>query len=213
MANKGFLQSIFNVLLSTVLLSFSCRESHKETPVEKVLPTRISYRLDRKAIPETLLTLNTQPGSVRVPGKLEENLFGKFFCDRAEFYIINHPQNNLYASSVESITLCYLDGELRQARYALSGNVVNRLIRDFGNFSIMGLDIRNREVIAAGKILRRTDGQLVLNPKLDRYEMRWRFGDKEVRYRVRPDSNFPFVYMERVLGYERELKAIESDCI
>jgi len=75
---------------------------------------------DNKEVPEKLLTLNTPPTATSTQEDIEENLFGKFFCDRAEFYVIKNPQNEVYATRPESITLFYLDGELRQTKYIRS---------------------------------------------------------------------------------------------
>lgn len=172
-----------------------------------------SWKLDNKEVPEGLLTLNTHPRAESAQEDIAGNLFGKFFCDRASFYIIKNPKNEIFSSRPESITLFYLDGELRQTKYVLRHGIATNLLRELGSFRIAGLDRRNRDLISARKIVQRTENGVQLNSQLDNYELKWTFGDKEIRYRVRRNSKEKFVYVEKVSTYEKEFKAIEKYCM
>jgi len=57
-----------------------------------------------KNVPKQLLALNTKLISSSNEGDIKENLYGKFFYDRAEFYIIKNPKNKIHSSSIKSIT-------------------------------------------------------------------------------------------------------------
>jgi hypothetical protein len=205
----------WTVILLGILTLISCERTNKDTLTKDKESTLIqqSKKFDNKEVPEKLLTLNTQPKIESTQENIDENLFGKFFCDRAEFYIIKNPKNKIYSSSPESITLYYLDGELRQTKYILDGNIVTNLLHDLGGFKITGLDFKNREIISGRQIIIKTEKGIIMNSKLDNYELKWTFGDKEIKYRVSADSKDKFVYVEKVKNYENEFKTIEKYCI
>jgi hypothetical protein len=84
---------------------------------------------------------------------------------------------------------------------------------ELGGFRIIGFDFKNREVITAGPIISETPGGNVLNPALDNYELRWTFGNKEIRYRVNPESTDQYIYLEKEKNYEAKYKNVERYCI
>lgn len=142
-----------------------------------------------------------------------ENLFGRFFCDRAEFYIIEKPSHSIYSTSTESITLFYLDGNLKQTKYNLQADIVNQLIKDFGNFKIIGYDQKNKNIITSQQVMIKSNNKNVLNQKLDNFEIRWKFVDKEIRYRLNLNDSMKYTYTERDVNYEKEFLAVERFCV
>src|SRR3990170_3931863 len=61
---------------------------------------------NHQQVPPSLLTLSAQ-AQKEVADKTQlpkENLYGKFFGERAEFYIIKEPKNKLYEAKVKSLT-------------------------------------------------------------------------------------------------------------
>ena len=169
-------------------------------------------KLDNKVVPEKLLTLDSSPNGVAKEDSVSENLFGKFFCDRAEFYIIKNPQNRVYSKGVKSITLYYLDGALRQTKYSLKDDIVKTLLHELGSFKIIGLDPRNREIISARQIIIQSEKGATMNNNLDNYEIKWTTSNKEIKYRVNRESRDKFIYIEKAKDYEREFKMIEKHC-
>jgi len=208
-----------NILLIAFvsLVWIQCKEEPQKTKESAVAmtdkPGTREVTLNERTVPEKLLTLSTRPVEVMDEGRIDDNLFGKFFCDRASFYIIDNPQNKIYSSDAESITLYCLDGQLMQTRYFLTSNIVTDLLQQLGSFSITGLDFENREIIRSRDILTRVNGKPALNVKLNNYELKWKFGDKEIKYRVDNDSAQRYAYVERVSNYDKEFKAIEKFCI
>lgn len=203
------------VLIILAILSLTCCERTKKTSIsgnEKEDSTEPSKTLDHKEVPEKLLTLNTEPTLEKIPEQIDENLFGKFFCDRAEFYVIKDPQNKIYFTRPESITLYYLDGELRQTKYILSEDIGKNLLNGLGGFKIKGLDLKNREIISAKQIITKTKDGAMLDSRLNNFELRWTFGDKEIKYKVNTEAKEKFVYVEKVRNYEREFLAVEKYC-
>jgi hypothetical protein len=208
-------------MLKTILITFillpviSCDKTNKSIPKEnRIFIQEKSRKLDNKELPEKLLTLATEPKTDDEIGDIEENLFGKFFCDRAEFYIIKNPVNQIYSTSAESITLYYLDSELCQTKYILNNDIKEVLIKQWGDFKILGLDYKNRDVIKTGEILIKTTNGWTLNERLNNYELKWTIRDKEIKYRVKSDKfGKKFMYLEKSKDYEREFKQIEKHCV
>lgn len=191
----------------------SCKEKREENNSDKQLVSteRKVVKLDGQKVPDRLLTLNTESNREVLQGTARGNLFGKFFCDRAAFYIIKNPQNNVFSTKANSIILYYLDQQLRQTKYILSDDIVTHLINSLGNFSITGLDQRNSKIIMARRVVTKKDQRWEFNEELDNYELEWTYGDKQIKYKVSPHNHEgPFVYLEKVKDYEKEFKALEK---
>jgi hypothetical protein len=205
----------YSIILPLMILVLSSCGTGGDSSIQSKEPALAEQpgEPESKEVPEEMLALNTQPVTKTAQVNIDEDLFGKFFCDRAEFYINKNPQNQLYSSKTNSITLYYLDNELRQTKHALASDISTFLLRDLGSFRMTGFDTKNRELIRAGKVVIKTKNGVVLNSKLDNFELRWIFDDKEIKYRVNTKSTTPFVYAEKVRGFEKEFKAIEKYCI
>ncbi len=203
-----YLHFIFLIFL------FCCNET-KEIDAEKpqdAKPGRI-VKLDGRQVPDRLLTLNSASNADVLRASVSGNLFGRFFCDRAEFYIIKNPQNIVFSARANSIVLYYLDQQLRQTKYVLSTDIVTPLINSLGSFTIVGLDAKNRDIIRSKRIVHKTDKGWKFNTKLDNYELEWTLGEKQIKYIVNPHQfEGPYVYLEKVKDYEKEFKALERIC-
>lgn len=198
------------------ILTLTCCEQSKTDSLladNHSFSSNTAKNLNNKEIPESLLELETQSRAETTQENIDENLFGKFFCDRAEFYIIKNPQYEIYYAKPESITLYYLDGKLLQTKYILSNDIATNLIRNLGNFKITGLDSKNREIITHSNVIVKTEKGIILNAELNNYEIKWAFGEKEISYRVNAGLNDKFFYIEKVKDYNKEFKAIEKYCI
>jgi hypothetical protein len=180
---------------------------------KKLLQRKPASHLNNAEVPEGLLTLkNENPGEVN-RDTLMGNLFGRFFCDRAEFFVIDDPTNEIYSKRPSTIVLYFLDGALCQSKYELEENISDRLFTELGKCRIRGLDARNKMIIAANEIRINSNGSTMFNPKLDNYELRWTMGDKEIRFRVeRIKDRKTFTYTERLKSYEKEMDRIETYC-
>ena len=175
--------------------------------------------LNNKKVPDELLVLDAEQDSTEVAGILragvaspdvEGNLFGKFFNNRASFFIIESPTNKIHNSGVKSITMYYLDGKLSQAKYVLERNVLDSLVQQYGRFRIKAFDPKNREILASGAVLVETEEGLVMNDQLDNFEMRWALGDMQIKYRVNlKEGKEPFLYTERLESYEKNFRRVE----
>lgn len=204
------------ILLIALILLSACQVKPDENDDTDFLVVKKKelVKLDDQKVPDRLLTLNTEAKTEVMQGSVSGNLFGKFFCDRAEFYIIKNPQNNIFSAKANSIVLYYLDQQLRQTKYALTKDIVTQLVNSLGSFSIVGLDNKNRKIVRSKRIVNKTKNGWTFNNQLDRYELEWTFGDKQIKYRVNPDNHEGhFVYLEKTKDYEKEFKALEKYCI
>jgi hypothetical protein len=176
--------------------------------------------LDQQKVPQELLTLARHSqeqemvaegeGSLLQDGLPKENLYGKFFNERAEFYIIEKPQNSLYRSKVNKLTLYYLDGQLSQTRYILAEDIVDDLLQIYGSFSITGHDAKNQALIRSRQIFTDTPNGRVLNKALDNYQISWQLEQQQIRYRVNKHERASrFNYLERVKAYKKTFSEIE----
>ena len=210
---KNVKNSLIMALAFCFLLACGQRKGEDANAIQqKKKETKAS--LNKQEVPQELLTLaaDTQVQQ-RQAGKesiLKENLYGKFFDERAEFYIIKEPQNSLYQTKVKKLTLYYLDGELSQTRYILEADIIDQLIKQYGAFGITGHDAKNQELIRARQILIYTPQGQVFNKDLDNYQISWRVDEKLIRYRVNkyePENRFN--YLERLKDYKRAFSEIE----
>lgn len=145
--------------------------------------------------------------------ELEGNLFGKFFCDRAEFYVIESPNDRVYNAQARALTLYYLDGVLSKKKYKLTVDIHAELIKSLGNFSITGFDKKNNALIRKREILVRTQTGLALNKALDNYELKWENEKGMVTYRVRFLNGKPtYHYIEKEPRYDSHFKSLEISC-
>lgn len=215
LSNKYFINSTVIIVLIGVGIIAYHEEATNPTQLnlkpEPILEVK-QKNLDSEIVPQQLLTLNTTPKTNIEQGDLRGNLFGKFFFNRAEFYVIENPQNKIYSSHTESITLFYLDGELCQTKYLLENNIVSHLIKDLGNFNIKGFDIKNRDIISSGtSIIKIERKQLLIHKDLDNYQLKWSVGNKEIIYRVSTAQGYEkYEYTQKRKDYEQEYKAIEK---
>jgi len=142
-------------------------------------------------------------------GDMDEDLYGKFFSDRAVFYVIDKPEKYMLDCSVKQMTVCYLDQKLAQVKYNLDGNPANELIR--GNAAaklrIMGCDSINRKVLNSEPPVIKEGDRHVINKHLTNYLLRWKLNNKETLLRVKGDE---CEYIERILDYPVAFKSIET---
>lgn len=207
--------TVLNFLTTSMaasLLLVACNPSHQQTETKET--TVNVSEAKEPAIQTDLLSLVSDTEAVPVDLPSSEHFFGKFFNDRAEFFIIESPSNTLYQSGIHSITLFHLDGRLQQTKYVVEENIESKLLQHLGPCKIIPLDSVSKVVAASQKIVTSEKGRLVMNPLLTHYELKWTDEDKLIRYRVRRDqTKETFTYIESSKNYEQEMKEIERAAI
>ena len=142
---------------------------------------------------------------------LEDHLFGKFYGDRAGFYIIKNPDNRIFGHKVHSITLYYLDGKLYKTKYVVNDNLVNDLINIYPQFKIRGFDESNRSILKKEAIFYRIKKKWFLNDNLSNYDIHWKVGESDMRLRINKYSGEePYQYIIKNGNYEKALAKIEN---
>lgn len=141
---------------------------------------------------------------------LEDYRFGKFFGDRAEFFVIQNPESKIFNSNVSKIILYYLDGTHCQSRFILAENVSDRMIAQYGTFTITPLDERNRNLLSEQSVMITDNGKMRINPLLTRYELLWKLPSKHIRIHVDMENPYePYVYTEHIPDYHRIFRELE----
>ena len=142
--------------------------------------------------------------------ELGKDLFGKFFQERAEFYIIENPNKTIYNHPVKTITLYFLDGKLSKTKYELDADISDDLIHSYGTFTIKGYDSITRRLFKTEKIVDRVNNKKILNKNLVNYELKWEMSSKFIFTRV--DKSGPKVryeYIESLKNYDARFRGVE----
>jgi hypothetical protein len=158
------------------------------------------------------------PVPVRLGGRdsvadydLEDHLFGKFYGDRAGFYIIKNPSDKIFGHKVNSITLLYLDGRLYKTKYVVEDNIANDLINLYPRFYIRGFDEFNRRILKNEEIYYRGKSRWYLNDNLTNYDIRWKIGDNIMRLRInKNDPEESYQYIVKNQQSEKTFSVIEQ---
>lgn len=141
---------------------------------------------------------------------LDDYRFGKFFRERAEFFIIKNPKSKILDSGISTIVLYYLDGVHCQTRFILNENIADKTIAQYGTFSITPLDQHNKTILQQAPVLIDHNGQKKLNPALTRYELQWKLPTKYIRLRVDKENAYePYMYSEHVPNYDKLFRELE----
>jgi hypothetical protein len=195
------------VIFTVMCLSCEKKISEKDEFVdEKEKPIQKS----EKNVSERFLRIDGSTDTLR-SYELGKNLFGKFFKQRAEFYIIENPNKTLYNKPVKSITLYFLDGALAKTKYELDDDISDDLIQSYGTFTIKGYDTLTRGLFKREKIISVNNQRRSLNKNLTNYELKWELESKFVYARVNKSAKKKkFEYIEALKHYSSKFRQLES---
>jgi len=190
------------------LALISCEKaSEKEEEQQDLDPAEI--KKSEKNVSERFLRIDGTLDTLR-QYELGKDLFGKFFQERAEFYIIEDPNKTIYNHPVKSITLYFLDGKLSKTKYELDADISDDLIHSYGAFTIKGYDSITRRLFKTEKIVDRVNNKKILNKNLISYELKWEMSSKFIYTRV--DKSGPKVryeYIESLKNYDAKFRGVE----
>jgi hypothetical protein len=191
-----------------IVLCLSCEKQAVKN--EDLPPKEKPIQKSEKNISERFLRIDGRTDTLR-KYELGKNLYGKFFQQRAEFYIIENPNKTIYNKPVKSITLYFLDGALAKTKYELDDDISDNLIQSYGTFTIKGYDTLTRGLFKREKIISVRDQKKMLNKNLVNYELKWDLESKFVYTRV--DKSAPkkrFEYIEALKHYTDKFRKLES---
>jgi hypothetical protein len=145
-----------------------------------------------------------------VPVNLSKNLYGKFFYDRAEYYVIDNPTNKLWGKAVLQTTLYYFDGQLYKVRHLMEEDISSDLINGYRKFKIKALDSLSRSVLKSQAAVFRMNDHLLLNDNLSRYELTWDKGTQLVKWKTSEVGEGKyFEYSECLADYRKKYRELE----
>ncbi len=198
----------FIALLFIVLNSCQTGPKHKLVISGNLLD---SVQVSDSVRPSRILSVKLDDKDTLERYDLDEHLFGRFFGNRASFYIIKNPNNRINGVKVKSMTLYYLDGSLFKTKYILDKNISEFLINNYPQFTLRGFDVGNRKILSNEKIFYRKKKKWYLNSTLDNYEIIWRLGRNEMKMRVNAnDTIATYQYIVNNKNYDRILTSIEN---
>lgn len=195
-------------LLFIYFLLMACKpESGQEVVQEE--PDLTEIKKSEKNVPERFLRIDGTLDTLR-RYELGKDLFGKFFQQRAEFYIIENPNKTIYNHPVKSITLYFLDGTLSKTKYELDADISDDLIQSYGTFTIKGYDSITRSLFKREKILDKVNNKKILNKNLINYELKWELSSKFIFTRVDKSSQKArYEYIESLKNYDSTFREVE----
>lgn len=142
----------------------------------------------------------------------QEHLYGKFFDDRAEFYIVENPELYISSSQVNRLTLYFIDGTLCKKKYELDSDISTELMKAYGGFRFRALNDTTYKLSRSEKIVLKTKEGNVVNDKFNRFQMKWEDEDVDIRYVVFKDSLAGQLELIEELGaYKQLLRAAELE--
>lgn len=193
-------------MLFFLVVLMSC-ETGQRTDEKDTKEAQTSRR--EKNIPDRLLRIDGNVDTLRSYA-LGNSLFGKFFRQRAEFYVIENPNKTLYNHPVKSITLYFLDGALAKTKFELDDDISDDLIQSYGTFSIIGYDTLTRKMLKTEKVVQAINEKKVLNKNLMNYQLKWDRHTKFIYARVdKSQHKKRFEYIESIKDYDEKYKEVE----
>jgi hypothetical protein len=191
------------VFLSAVLILslFSC--SHKKE-------STLLLKDERKPVATPQINSFGKEISQLSQKELDQSLYGRFFYDRAEYYIIHRPSNKLMGRDILKATLYYMDGQLYKVKYLLDVDIANDLVNRHRQFKVKPLDEISRSVLKNQAVAFKVDTVLSLNSNLRNYELTWNRGEKEIRWRTGADGHPSlYEYSESLPDYRKKFRELE----
>ncbi len=207
--NNYFRKPQLVFLLLVPLLLASCNLRHSPM-IRKHLVLKDSVNNSDSQRYVNMYSIRVDRRDTTVDYNLDEYLFGKFYGNRASYYIIKDPPNKIYGQKIKSMTLFFLDGQLYKTEYALERNIAFELINNYHQFSIRGFNEYNRSIMESETVFFKNNKRWYLNGHLDNYDIQWRVGNERMILRVdESNKDEPYRYIVKSLKYDRLLYSIE----
>lgn len=195
------------IILVVLVLTTACEKQKpvvkSNSPVVQMVPEQ------RYILPQDALAYTPKSDTIEQPW-LKDHFFGKFFQDRAEFFVIQNSASEIFGTPVKTIVLYYLDEQHCQSKFIVTENIADKLIARYGTFSLTALDDHNREVAEHENVLIEENGSKKLNRAFTHVELSWKLSDKIVRFRLNEQHKTePFVYTEHVPEFHNLYRSVE----
>ena len=197
-------------LTTGILLAILAASACTHQPAKKQIEKAEQKAEVKRVIPPPEEAASYQLSTTESRQWLEDYRFGKFFQERAEFFVIQDTKSKIFETRISTIIMYYLDGVHCQSRFILTENVADKLIAQYGTFTITPLDENNKRVLTEASVMINENGKKRINPELTHYELLWKLPSKYIRLHVDKDNPYePYVYSEHVPDYHRLFRELE----
>lgn len=196
-----------------VLTATQCtpKKTTKEEPVRKGLSESEKNANIDEAM--TFDLISVEIGANREQMQVsQEHLYGKFFDDRAEFYIVENPDLYIADALVHKLTLYFIDGTLCKKKYELDVDISQDLMKAYGGFRFKALNDTTYKLSREEQIVVKSDTGNIINDAFNRYQMRWEDDGVAIKYMVFKDTIAgQLELVEELLSYKELLRAAELE--
>lgn len=204
------------LLSSFTLIIFSCdkKAPQSETKIDPAQAVAENKEIIGEKEAPKVKSIDFDLAEDIVNNDIEEKLFGKFFDERAEFFIIKEPHKTIHNANVKKMTLFYLDGKLAKMKYILDSDISNALLNNYGSCKLKGLDPEDRYLMKNSEVIKKEDNSYTLSDKLNNFQIQWDLDDRTLVLRVQTKEDEKiFEFEEKILNYERYFKTMEINKI
>ncbi|MDQ3536715.1 MAG: hypothetical protein M3421_13930 [Bacteroidota bacterium] len=202
-------------ILSFTFFLYSCNTQNSDVQ-DKKIPETIQEQKEEATHLDILKnkTIDVDLDENMPLDEIEEQLFGKFFDERAEFFVIEEPHKTILNAKVKKLTLIFLDGKLSKLKYILDANISNELLNNYGKCKITGLDPENKYLMKNKDIIIKEKDKYLLSENLNNYQIQWDLGERSLLMRVLTIKDEKlYEYEEKIKDYEKYFKYLEYNNI
>jgi len=197
----------FSFIIFLFVLS-ACNTNRKDKQDTANVRCQLIGKGDPTAQEQTLITvkIGTSKSDIEID---DVHLHGKFFDDRAEFFVVEQPLLYLGDTKVEELTLYFIDGVLCKKKYELEKDISSDLMKTYGTFKFKALNDSSKVISKQEGVLAKGKKRTI-NNNLTYYRMKWPKNSPLLYYEYKRDSAMENRFLiEELASYKILLRQAE----
>lgn len=203
-------------LIYSVLVVFLMTNCSPKKPIETEAKINGLTESEKKANIDEAVTydlISVEIGATQEQLNVsQQHLYGKFFDDRAEFYIVENPDLYVSEALVNRLTLYFIDGTLCKKKYELDSDISQELMKAYGGFRFKALNDTTYKLSREENIVVKSDTGNFINDSFNRYQMKWEDEGVAIKYLVFKDTTAgQLELVEELISYKDLLRAAELE--
>ncbi|WP_258102011.1 hypothetical protein [Marinoscillum pacificum] len=203
-------------LIYSVLIVFLITKCTPKKPIETEAKIKGLTESEKKANIDEAVTydlISVEIGATQEQLNVsQQHLYGKFFDDRAEFYIVENPDLYVSEALVNRLTLYFIDGTLCKKKYELDTDISQELMKAYGGFRFKALNDTTYKLSREENIVVKSDTGNFINDSFNRYQMKWEDEGVAIKYLVFKDTTAgQLELVEELISYKDLLRAAELE--
>lgn len=203
-------------LIYSVLVVFLMTNCSPKKPIETEAKIKGLTESEKKANIDEAVTydlISVEIGATQEQLNVsQQHLYGKFFDDRAEFYIVENPDLYVSEALVNRLTLYFIDGTLCKKKYELDTDISQELMKAYGGFRFKALNDTTYKLSREENIVVKSDTGNFINDSFNRYQMKWEDEGVAIKYLVFKDTTAgQLELVEELVAYKKLLRAAELE--